>query len=72
MFYCSGILAGIWPCGVITLIRELFTAESKGQVYGHLHQFLQSHSHTASNLRKFLFIRLYLLYIVHGYFSLYE
>ena len=44
--------SGIWPCGVITLIRELFTAESKGQVYGHLHQFLHTHSGTASNLRK--------------------
>ena len=37
-----GILAGMWPCGIITLVRELFLAESKSQVYGHLHQYLQS------------------------------
>lgn len=29
-----GILAGIWPCGIITLISELFISESKTQVYG--------------------------------------
>lgn len=34
----------MWPCGVITLIRELFNAESKSQVYAHLHQFLQKNS----------------------------
>ena len=28
----AGIFAGMWPCGVITLIRELFIAESKSQV----------------------------------------
>ena len=28
VFYI-GILAGMWPCGVISFIRELFIAESK-------------------------------------------
>ena len=41
------MLAGVWPCGIITLLRELFVAESKSQVYGHLHQFLQDYSETA-------------------------
>ncbi len=47
---------GMWPCGVITLLRELFLAESKAQVYGHLHQFLQSAPATASNLGMCLYI----------------
>ena len=46
-----GILAGIWPCGVITIIRELFIAESKSQVYGHLHQFLQNTSLLPGKMR---------------------
>ena len=46
----SGILAGVWPCGVITLLSELFISESKSQVYGHLHSFLQSAPNTADNL----------------------
>lgn len=50
----AGILAGMWPCGIITFIRELFIAESKSQVYGHIHQFLQNNSETASHLRKLL------------------
>jgi len=33
-------LAGIYPCGIITLVTELFGAESKSQVYGTLHAFL--------------------------------
>ena len=48
----AGILAGMWPCGVVTLISELFLAESKCQVYGHLHQFLQSVPASAANLSK--------------------
>lgn len=35
------ILAGIRPCGIIVLIAELFTAESKSQVYSHLHEFFK-------------------------------
>ena len=27
-----GLLAGIWPCGTITMIDELFTSESLSQV----------------------------------------
>ena len=46
----------MWPCGIVTLISELFLAESKAQVYGHLHQFLQSVPTTASNLSKLVFV----------------
>lgn len=31
---CAGVLAGIWPCGIITLLEELYRAEAKTQVYG--------------------------------------
>ena len=50
--WLAGILAGMWPCGIVTLISELFLAESKSQVYGHLHQFLQSVPTIATNLSK--------------------
>ena len=36
----------------ITLLSELFNAESKSQVYGHLHCFLQSAPKTAESLPK--------------------
>jgi len=35
-----GILAGIWPCGTITMIGELFGSESLSQVYAFLHTFM--------------------------------
>ena len=44
--------AGMWPCGIITLVREIFLAESKSQVYGHLHSFLQGAPETSSHLSK--------------------
>ena len=50
VYVTTGVLAGMWPCGVITLVRELFLAESKSQVYGHLHDFLQRAPGTASHL----------------------
>ena len=46
----TGILAGLWPCGIITLLCELFTAESKAQVYGHLHSMLQGSPEISDNL----------------------
>ncbi len=36
---CSGVLAGIRPCGIIVLLSELFVAESKTQVYACLHNY---------------------------------
>ena len=38
------------PCGIITIIQELFLTESKAQVYGHLYDFFQSAPETASCL----------------------
>ena len=54
LIYIIGVLAGMWPCGVITFIREMFNAESKSQVYGHLHQFLHHNPETASKLSKLI------------------
>ena len=47
-----GILAGMWPCGIIAFVRELFNAESISQVYGHVHQFLQANSEASTQLSK--------------------
>ena len=38
------------PCGIIVLIAELFTSESKSQVYGCLHDFYRSHPETAAKI----------------------
>lgn len=68
IYACNiGILAGMWPCGTITLLRELFLAESKSQVYGHLHQFLQSVPSTASNLSKLQHCHVVLFMYMHRY-----
>lgn len=61
----TGVLAGMWPCGIVTFIRELFIAESKSQVYGHLHQFLRSNAGTASNLSKISSNVYTILYVVY-------
>ena len=53
-----GILAGMRPCGMIVLLSELFTAESKTQVYGCLHNYYSHHPTTASKIGK---IELYAL-----------
>ena len=33
----TGILAGIWPCGIITLLDEIFVNQVYGSVYSLLH-----------------------------------
>ena len=48
----SGILAGIWPCGTITLLAELFISESKAQVYGAVHDFLRSNPDSTGGISK--------------------
>ena len=35
---------GTWPCGMVVMVGELFGAESKAQVYGNIHTFLQENS----------------------------
>ena len=48
----SGILAGIWPCGTVTLIDELFRAEAKSQVYGSMHSLFYLNSSTLADVSK--------------------
>ena len=48
--YIIGLLAGMWPCGTITLIDELFTSESISQVYGCLHGFIHTNSTNTENI----------------------
>ena len=50
--FLQGILAGIWPCGTITLLAELFISESKAQVYGALHDFLQSNADATKDINE--------------------
>ena len=45
-----GIAAGAWPCGTITMLGELFGAESKTQIYGFVHTFLQENERETSSL----------------------
>ena len=49
-----GVLAAIWPCGIITLVDELFIAESKTQVYGSLHSFLHCNPITTATIGNFI------------------
>ena len=53
MYLLTGIVAGMWPCGVITFLSELYVAESKTQVYGALHDFMQKNTAHLSQLRMF-------------------
>ena len=50
--FITGILAGAWPCGVITLLGELYVAESKAQVYGFLHAIIHKNDKELSSLHK--------------------
>ena len=51
--YCRfNLLAGIWPCGVITIIDELYKTESESQVYGWLHGFIHSNPINTSSIGK--------------------
>lgn len=51
-----GILAGVWPCGVVAFLSELFISESKSQVYGALHSFYQLVPTTASSIGEYIFV----------------
>ena len=46
------MLAGIWPCGSITLLGELFGSEAKSQVYAMLHTFLNENKDTVTDISK--------------------
>lgn len=47
-----GIVVGTWPCGTIVMVGELFGAESKSQVYGNIHTFLQENKQSTKDLGK--------------------
>jgi len=70
-----GILAGLRPCGVIVLLCELFTSESKSQVYAQLHEFLINHPSVSQKLGELLH-RIYncnfLPYLIHPEFVCYD
>ena len=51
-----GVLAGMWPCGIVVMLTELFTAESKSQVYAALHELLSNHTTIASNLSEYVLV----------------
>ena len=53
LYSILGILAGIRPCGIVVMLTELFTAESKSQVYVALHELLTNHTNIASNLSEY-------------------
>lgn len=48
--HSAGILAGIWPCGTVTMVDELFSSESKAQVYGCLHGFVHTNMTTTESI----------------------
>ena len=51
--FCTGILAGVWPYGIVAFLSELFVSESKAQVYGALHSFYQLAPRAASNISEY-------------------
>ena len=50
--YFTGIVAGVWPSGIITFLGEIYGSESKSQVYGLLHAFLHTNVDTTSDMRE--------------------
>ncbi len=48
----AGILAGVWPCGTIMLLAELYISESKSQVYGNVHGLLHEHPMNTASISK--------------------
>ena len=49
----AGKLAGIWPCGIVTLLDEVFVAESISQVYGSVHSLLHSIPQNTSEISEY-------------------
>ena len=58
-----GIVAGMWPCGTISFVDELFRSESKAQVYGSLHTYFYTNPVSTKDISKIreLIILLYQL-----------
>lgn len=55
--FIVGILAAMWPCGIITHIAELFKSESKSQVYGQIHEFIKQEPAAAFDLSKLIHVQ---------------
>ena len=67
-FPTQNILAGLWPCGVIVMLSELFSAESKSQVFAALHELLTKNKDTIYSLSKcYCMILGYLRYMITEY-----
>ena len=49
---CAGTVLGAWPCGTITVLGELFGAESNPQVYATIHTFLYENEYGTSDLSR--------------------
>ena len=47
------VLAGIWPCGIVTLLDEVFVAESISQVYGSVHSLIHSNLQNTSEITEY-------------------
>ena len=50
----TGILAGIWLCGIVTLLDEVFVVESISQVYGIVHSLLHPNPPKTSEISEYL------------------
>ena len=55
---------GVLPCGIITLIGELFIAEAKTQFYGFLYSIIDRNREELSSLRRFE-SPFYCMYTIH-------
>ena len=62
-----GVLAGILPCGVISMLEELFRAEAKCQVYGSIHSLLRANPVETSEISKLNRCTVLVYYIVYMY-----
>ena len=56
-------MVGAWPCGTVTVIGELYGSESKPQVYGIVHTFLNKTMDSTKTLSKYACINLLFSYI---------
>ena len=54
----------MWPCGIMVMLTELFSAESKSQVYAALHELLSKCSKISTTLSKCLCSACFLLMLV--------
>ena len=65
----AGILVGMWPCGIVVMLQELFTAESKSQVYAALHELLSNYPSISKSLSMCLWVTCNLCVILYYSFS---